>query len=1068
MRSSAHPLSSPKSSQPSHLASLLATGSKVKIDTKPEWGFGEVRGVNGNSVEVAFARGPHNWQPESFPPEQILRHLLPTETRCYSTATEAVRYGRVLSLRKDIYPLRTYLVRWGGEPVPVELAENEFSVRSYLPFDDAQEALSSLAQETPFFFEARRGFLEQLLLQNGCASGLTGLASSKIEMLPHQVEIASRALRDPIMRYLLADEVGLGKTIEAGIILRQTLIDVPETRAVVLVPAPLQRQWREELRRRFDITCVEVLPHDEILKWITPQQPLDMVIIDEAHRLFQGQGTDQQLRRLAAKNLAKAASSLLLLSATPVLHSDAELLSLLSLLDPVNYSMEDLQSFRARTALRADLGRALLALRSASGRAFIKRSSAHLAHLLPADATVQSLAVQAGAPEADVDAIRNRLHLHVSETYRIHRRMLRTRRRWLAEAEHRFVRDVNELPEHAVNDETHAALWRTLEEWRSAVAARVIESPQTTALCAAQYLRLAHAISAEPDTLSALVANVVIATKSTDQERRLLQGLMAVDARPILEARSELIQGILTRQFRQALDGPDAKYVIFCPSPNAVARTAETLRQLFGGASVVTADASMPSEEAGLVFSEFAENSARVLLTDATGEEGFNLQFARGVIFQDLPWSPMRIEQRIGRLDRIDHSGRINCFPMVTGEDDLLNVDEAWRRLLSEGFRVFQESVSDLQHLIDKEMPHLTVLVFQGGPQALVEEIHNLGERVRVEREAIAEQDIIDGVHGFSAGSEACRNLKSADRSAEDFGRALTSYIEGNIRLKQRWDDETNSFTFYLPRDTDPIVPSDRLADIDGSLNMPATVRRDVAIKEPKLQFLRPGHKAVDGCLELLMWDDRGRAFALWRRAPGNPNPVTVFRCVVHIRVDLAPVKSRLDDLHWDQAKRASLLRLARSWLPARLQEFYLDPEGHPAPTTLINLCRRPYNKDTDVSLGKDRAKAIRALIGIDTWRRWCTSAVTSAISQVKENADFQRFLAGARRSATEHFSLADAQITARQSAGLDTPRQCEDALQEMQALGSLVEHIIADPKISLDSFGAYFLSERPLSKDGV
>ena len=80
---------------------------------------------------------------------------------------------------------------------------------------------------------------------------MSALFSSIIELEPHQVEVVRRVLQDPVKRYLLADEVGLGKTIEAGVLIRQYVQDDPDHRIVVLVPAPLIAQWRGERCRRF-------------------------------------------------------------------------------------------------------------------------------------------------------------------------------------------------------------------------------------------------------------------------------------------------------------------------------------------------------------------------------------------------------------------------------------------------------------------------------------------------------------------------------------------------------------------------------------------------------------------------------------------------------------------------------------------------------------------------------------------------------------------------------------------------------------------------------------------------
>ena len=79
--------------------------------------------------------------------------------------------------------------------------------------------------------------------------GLAGLVSAAVEFVPHQAATVRRVLQDPLPRYLLADEVGLGKTIEAGAILRQWFLDTPGLCALVLAPQSVVPQWRSELSR---------------------------------------------------------------------------------------------------------------------------------------------------------------------------------------------------------------------------------------------------------------------------------------------------------------------------------------------------------------------------------------------------------------------------------------------------------------------------------------------------------------------------------------------------------------------------------------------------------------------------------------------------------------------------------------------------------------------------------------------------------------------------------------------------------------------------------------------------
>ena len=137
---------------------------------------------------------------------------------------------------------------------------------------------------------ARAEWTDALYSLRGASRGMAGLVSARVELHRHQVEIVSRVLRDPVQCYLLADEVGLGKTIEAGIVLRQFLLDDPESPAFVIVPELLIGQWKRELHEKFGINEFEA---ERVQLW--SQDPANwkvadcgLLIVDEVHHLASG------------------------------------------------------------------------------------------------------------------------------------------------------------------------------------------------------------------------------------------------------------------------------------------------------------------------------------------------------------------------------------------------------------------------------------------------------------------------------------------------------------------------------------------------------------------------------------------------------------------------------------------------------------------------------------------------------------------------------------------------------------------------------------------------------------
>lgn len=200
-------------------------------------------------------------------------------------------------------------------------------------------------------------------------SGLRGMLGTRTALLPHQLFIADEVGRRHAPRVLLADEVGLGKTIEAGMILHRQLLSGAARRVLILVPDSLQYQWLVEMRRRFNLAfalfdetrlaqpdmdnpfeseqlvlCAWSLFHDQPLyRELTLLAPWDLVVIDEAHRVhWDSEDESDEFRFL--RELAAATAGLLLLTATPEQLGQDSHFARLSLLDPARF--HDLERFR--------------------------------------------------------------------------------------------------------------------------------------------------------------------------------------------------------------------------------------------------------------------------------------------------------------------------------------------------------------------------------------------------------------------------------------------------------------------------------------------------------------------------------------------------------------------------------------------------------------------------------------------------------------------------------------------------------------------------------------------------
>lgn len=484
------------------------------------------------------------------------------------------------------------------------------------------------------------------------------LAEARVDLNPHQLEAACFAL-DSLARggCMLADEVGLGKTIEAGMVVAQLMAE-GKTRILILAPAVLRAQWNSELREKFDLESVMVdgrtvratgncfdQPFPVICSHpfaankavLAAEIPWDLVIIDEAHRLRNayraGHKTGQALRS-ALNGRPK-----LLLTATPLQNDLMELFGLVSLLDEQILGPE--HAFRSRYRVEAEGG---------------------------------------GLPQDAVSELKERLAPVVQRTLR---RQVREYVRYTNRRS--IVEDFTPLPEEQ-------DLYEKVSEYlrRSEVAA--IEPGKKTLLTLCYRKLLASSTYAIAPTLRRLADNLRKRLEAAKLGQKALEFFEPEEVRQYVEegeewaddpskpvsirtlenemwelqqyadladsikvnSKGEALRRALDRTFKVMKgQGWPEKALIFTESK----RTQQYLFNLLsangyaGKVSLLSGDGRGGPEERRALVNEFREKTQILICTEA-GAEGLNLQFCNLVVNYDLPWNPQRVEQRIGRCHR--------------------------------------------------------------------------------------------------------------------------------------------------------------------------------------------------------------------------------------------------------------------------------------------------------------------------------------------------------------------------------------------------------------------------------
>ncbi|MEF1279675.1 SNF2-related protein, partial [Vibrio fortis] len=312
-------------------------------------GLGKISKIDGESVVVSYFDSPmcmvaHEAQCYINAVDKSSL-LIETVVSYYEHESEKWLTGRIVG---EAPPPSDYRVQFPND-VYRDLPQIDLYVRWNHPLSSPIEWLANQHTYTPMFQEARVDFQNHMLDQREACAGITAALSSSIALESHQLAVVRRVLSDPIQRYLLADEVGLGKTIEAGLILRQHVLDNPDSHKVlVLVPEALQQQWIRELSERFHLS--ELLDKSIIVRtyeqYLANQDNFDanLVLIDEAHQVAEWGWSSSPQQGQAYQRIAKQAhtsTKLLLLSATPLVGNERNFLAMLHLLDADNYQLTE-------------------------------------------------------------------------------------------------------------------------------------------------------------------------------------------------------------------------------------------------------------------------------------------------------------------------------------------------------------------------------------------------------------------------------------------------------------------------------------------------------------------------------------------------------------------------------------------------------------------------------------------------------------------------------------------------------------------------------------------------------
>ena len=544
-------------------------------------------------------------------------------------------------------------------------------------------------------------------IKNETAGGFLSSLASGIIPLPHQLHVLNRAMETNNIRYILADEVGLGKTIEAGMIIRELKSRGLVSRILVVCPTGLVTQWVSEMQEKFHEKFQVILPSDydtirrltdnddvygqfdQVISPMDSIKPIekhagwseekvekyneeriyaiinsgwDLIIIDEAHRVA---GSSGEVARYKLGNLlAQASPYLLLLSATPHNGKTEPFLRLIRLLDADAFPnaksivREQVAPFLIRTEKREAIDN--------NGNLLFKNRITHL------------VTISWDERNNLQRELYEMVSSYVAKTYN---KALRNRKKNMC------LIFLLIIMQRMVTSST-AAIRQSLERRLNVL----LEQRTCVGDLREEDLDELNIEDGVEDALEAISLDMELEIEELKQIISLAKQAQFQNQDAKVEPLLNEIDAILSEDRTQ-------KVIIF----TEFVATQTYLQELLvnRGYTVTILNGGMSIDERNAAMQEFKTSTSIFISTDAGGE-GLNLQFANIIINYDLPWNPMKIEQRCGRVDRIGQQRDVHIYNFIVGE----TVENRVREVLEEKLSVIlkEMGVDKYSDVLDSEV----------------------------------------------------------------------------------------------------------------------------------------------------------------------------------------------------------------------------------------------------------------------------------------------------------------------------------------------------------------------------
>ncbi|MDN3680362.1 RNA polymerase-associated protein RapA [Vibrio tapetis subsp. quintayensis] len=797
----------------------FALGQRWISDTESDLGLGTVVAMDARTVTLMFAASEEN---------RVYARTDAPVTRVTFNVGDVIDAQEGWTLKVEEVSEDAGILTYFGTRQDTEesdVALREIFLSHQIRFNKPQDKLYAGQIDRMDNFVLRYRALKNQFQQH--KSPMRGLCGMRAGLIPHQLYIAHEVGRRHAPRVLLADEVGLGKTIEAGMIMHQQLLSGRAERILILVPETLQHQWLVEMMRRFNMhfsifdeeRCVEAYaeadnPFDtqqlvlcslDFLRKSKKRldQALegdwDLLVVDEAHHLEWSQEKPSREYQVV-EGLAERTDGVLLLTATPEQLGHESHFARLRLLDSDRfYDYEEFVKEEAQYAPVADAVTTLFSGQNLESDA--KKQIAELLH----EQDVEPLfnIIEGDAAEEEKAKVRQELIDSLMDRHGTGRVLFRNTR---AAIKGFPKRNVHILP-------------------------MPIPSQYTTAMRVAGMLGGAK-MKPEARAMKMLYPEEIFQEFEGDSA-----SWWQFDSRvnwlleKIKEKRSEKILVIASRS-------------------NTALQLEQALREREGiRATVFHEGMSIIERDKASAYFAQEEGGAQVLICSEIGSEGRNFQFANQLVMFDLPFNPDLLEQRIGRLDRIGQQRDIDVYvPYLEGTSQ-----GTLARWFDEGLNAFRETCPTGRAVYDQFVEQLVDILASGTSEGLddvIEESNKLNLELKSKLEQGRDRLLEMHSNGGDRAHEIVEKIESTDGDTNLVTFALGLF--DTIGLNQ--DDKGENALVVTPSEH-MMVPSYPGLPYEGAT---ITFDRETALSREDMHFMSWEHPMIQGGIDLLLSEGVG------------------------------------------------------------------------------------------------------------------------------------------------------------------------------------------------------------------